>query len=256
MACLPKRRHGITLAIAAAMLLLGAASGFRYTVGDSIWSIPPTSDFYSHWSSAHAFYVGDSLAFQFATELFNVVQVLRHDFEGCIANAPLQVFTIGPAVVELSHTGVFYYICNVSNYCDLGLRVAVVVHQRPPAAPPLIIPSSPAPLPPATTAPHPPASPLPLTPASPSPPRFSPPPSPVPHHAPISQPSPYPGLAPEPAGDVENNSSLSPAPGKEITSNYSNGADRMGDRHVIGLLLVGILIKSMFVGELLRRSDF
>ncbi|CAI0549665.1 unnamed protein product [Linum tenue] len=220
MACLPKRHHGITLAIVAATLLLGAASGFRYTVGDSIWSIPPTSDFYSRWSSAHAFYVGDSLAFQFATELFNVVQVLRHDFESCIANAPLQVFTIGPAVVELSHAGVFYYICNVSNYCDLGLRLAVVVHQRPPAAPPLIIPSSPA-----------------------SPPRFSPPPPPpVPPHAPISQPSPYPGLAPEPAGDVENNSSLSPAPGDEITSNYSNGADRMGDRHVIGLLLVGILI--------------
>ncbi|CAI0449288.1 unnamed protein product [Linum tenue] len=230
MACLPKRHHGITLAIAAATLLLGAASGFRYTVGDSIWSIPPTSDFYSRWSSAHAFYVGDSLAFQFATELFNVVQVLRHDFESCISNAPLQVFTIGPAVVELSHAGVFYYICNVSNYCDLGLRVAVVVHQRPPTAPPLIIPSSPAPLPPATTAPHPPASPLPVTPASPSPP----PPSPVPPHAPISQPS--------PSGDVENNSSLSPAPGNEITSNYSNGANRMGDRHVIGLLLVGILI--------------
>ncbi|CAI0449290.1 unnamed protein product [Linum tenue] len=162
--------------------------------------------------------------------LFNVVQVLRHDFESCISNAPLQVFTIGPAVVELSHAGVFYYICNVSNYCDLGLRVAVVVHQRPPTAPPLIIPSSPAPLPPATTAPHPPASPLPVTPASPSPP----PPSPVPPHAPISQPS--------PSGDVENNSSLSPAPGNEITSNYSNGANRMGDRHVIGLLLVGILI--------------
>lgn len=47
---------------------LGCSStscGQSYTVGDSLWSIPPSLNFYTNWSSSHFFKIGDSLGNQF-----------------------------------------------------------------------------------------------------------------------------------------------------------------------------------------------
>ncbi|XP_011024140.1 PREDICTED: chemocyanin-like [Populus euphratica] len=106
-----------------------ATSGLRYTVGGSVWSIPPHPDFYYNWSSSHTFYIGDVLVFDFEYEFFNAIQVPRLDYESCTALNPMRILTRSPAVAILIHEGVNYYICNISNYCDLGLRFSVVVHK-------------------------------------------------------------------------------------------------------------------------------
>jgi hypothetical protein len=36
--------------------------GVQYSVGDSVWSIPPTPHFYTRWSSSKTFRTGDSLS--------------------------------------------------------------------------------------------------------------------------------------------------------------------------------------------------
>ncbi|KAJ4849630.1 hypothetical protein Tsubulata_017739 [Turnera subulata] len=122
-----------------------ASFGLCYRVGDSLWSIPPYPDFYTSWSSSHTFYVGDSLVFEFDSEFFNVLQVPRLDYDSCTTFNPMKILTVGPATVTLSEAGVFYYICNISNYCHLGQKVSVVVHKRSMNYPPSPSPSSSAP---------------------------------------------------------------------------------------------------------------
>lgn len=96
------------------------------------------------------------------------------DYESCTALNPIRILTRSPALAILIHEGVNYYICNISNYCDLGLRFSVVVHKFYYSAG-----HSPAP------------SPLPSLPPS-SPPTLSPYPAPGPSQAgwtDVSQPS-------------------------------------------------------------------
>ncbi|KAL8051520.1 hypothetical protein ABFS82_06G151200 [Erythranthe guttata] len=99
----------------------------QHIVGDSIWSIPPTNHFYTNWSSSYSFHTGDSLYFDFDSGLYNVIQVPRGEFDSCIGDQPLDAFMEGPAAVSLPRKGVYYFVCNVSNYCELGVKVSVVV---------------------------------------------------------------------------------------------------------------------------------
>lgn len=39
----------------------GCSCAYHHIVGESIWSIPLSQDFYRNWSSRHTFRVGDSL---------------------------------------------------------------------------------------------------------------------------------------------------------------------------------------------------
>ncbi|KAJ6358151.1 hypothetical protein OIU78_005893 [Salix suchowensis] len=156
------QRHGLCMKIlsaaAAIIATLEATSGLRYTVGDSVWSIPPQPDSYTNWSFSHTFYIGDVLVFDFDYEFFNVMQVSRLDYESCAALSPIRIFTRGPALAILFHEGVNHYICNISNYCDLGLKFSVLVHKfsystgRSPAPSPLPpLPSLPPSSPPASS---------------------------------------------------------------------------------------------------------
>ncbi|CAN1231025.1 G-type lectin S-receptor-like serine/threonine-protein kinase At2g19130 [Linum perenne] len=237
MASLRINHHFITLAVAATALLNSVTSGFRYIIGDSIWAVPPSSDFYSSWSSSHSFYAGDSIVFEFGIELFNVVQVMRNDYESCIADSPLKVYRSSPAIVELTYKGAFYYICNVSNYCDLGQKVSIVVLQRPPSSAPMPSPSSPLP---SGSPPPPPSSSSstsPLPSGSPSPPSSMLPPS-VPI-VPIPDPFPSPGVAAEPSQDGEN--SHSPPPGASDSSSSSSISNRASSKAVV-YFLIGLVV--------------
>ncbi|XP_057981119.1 mavicyanin-like [Malania oleifera] len=73
----------------------------NFRVGDSVWSIPPYPDFYNDWSSSHFFRVGDSLVFDFESELHNVMEVSRRDYESCTAGNPFRAITVGPATIPL-----------------------------------------------------------------------------------------------------------------------------------------------------------
>ncbi|KAA8534601.1 hypothetical protein F0562_032140 [Nyssa sinensis] len=121
--------------------LLDRSFGVQYMVGDSVWSIPPIPDFYANWSSSLSFQIGDTLFFDFDSELHNVMQVSRREFDTCTASHPYKAFTVGPVIVPLIEQGVFYFICSVSKYCALGQKLAVTVHQRSPNSAPTSLPS-------------------------------------------------------------------------------------------------------------------
>ncbi|KAL8518213.1 hypothetical protein ACS0TY_009546 [Phlomoides rotata] len=112
----------LLLLVQVAALLWSSSEGVQHIVGDSIWSIPPTNDFYTNWSSSYSFQIGDTLYFDFDSGLYNVIQVSRGEFDDCTGNQPYEAAMDGPAILPLSLKGVFYYVCNVSNYCALGLK--------------------------------------------------------------------------------------------------------------------------------------
>jgi hypothetical protein len=57
-----------------------------------------------------------------------VIQVSRQEYESCTACNPIKVLNIGPAILPLTEKGVYYFISNFSNYCALGLKVSIKVH--------------------------------------------------------------------------------------------------------------------------------
>ncbi|KAE8037963.1 hypothetical protein FH972_010512 [Carpinus fangiana] len=120
--------------------------GFQYQVGSSVWSIPPSPHYYTNWSSSQSFRTGDSLRFGFETGNNDVIQVTRQEYESCTACNPIKVLNNGPAIVPLTERGVFYFISNFSNYCALGLKLSVKVHDCPRRSP-RTPPPSPSPLP-------------------------------------------------------------------------------------------------------------
>ncbi|KAL9419350.1 hypothetical protein AB3S75_037167 [Citrus x aurantiifolia] len=136
----------ISIVVVAAVICFGSSYGLRYWVGDSVWSIPPTPNFYNDWSSSHLFRIGDSIVFDFETELYNLMQVTALDYQTCKANNPIKVLNSGPATIVLNEQGVFYYLCNLSNYCDLGQKISIIVHGKhsfPPAPSPAAAPVEP-----------------------------------------------------------------------------------------------------------------
>ncbi|KAL6124782.1 hypothetical protein ACLB2K_077291 [Fragaria x ananassa] len=99
-----------------------SAVAYSVGVGDPVcWSIPPRPDYYTNWSNSHFFKIGDALA--------------------ATAYMPFQIFNNGPANFTLLDKGVLYFITNVSNYCSLGQKISISVHEcacpvnEPPSAP-------------------------------------------------------------------------------------------------------------------------
>lgn len=79
--------------------------------------------------------------FDFETGRYDVIQVSRQDYESCTSLSPLKIFYGGPAIIQLHEQGVFYFICNFSNYCDLGQKIAITVHDCRQVFPPSPSPS-------------------------------------------------------------------------------------------------------------------
>ncbi|KAG6466915.1 umecyanin-like [Zingiber officinale] len=119
-------------------LFAAAAASVPHLVGDSIWSIPTSDDFYTRWAENRSFSVGDSLTFRFEVGFYDAVQVSRREFDDCTAENPFRSFPEGPATVRLNEEGVHYFVCSFGNYCRLGQKVAVSVRRKLPrrAAPP------------------------------------------------------------------------------------------------------------------------
>ncbi|GMY23495.1 early nodulin-like protein 1 [Fagus crenata] len=148
----------------------------QYQVGDSVWSIPQFPNYYTNWSSSHFFRTGDSLRFEFERGYNDVIQVSRQEYERCTGCNPYKVLKDGPAIVPLTQKGVFYFISNFSNYCALGLKVSVKVHECSTRSPQTPLPSpSPLPIPPSSPPAQPPVT---RNGSNPSVPDISPAPSP------------------------------------------------------------------------------
>ena len=147
------KRWPIQLRLAVvATACIGCSLAHQHLVGDSIWSIPPSNEFYSNWASNRSFAVGDDLGnlnfhslesftcfrykrsspssvFRFELGFYDVVQVSRREFDSCSADNAFRSFLVGPATVSLNEEGVFYFICSFGNYCLLGQKLSVTVQR-------------------------------------------------------------------------------------------------------------------------------
>ncbi|KAG5575046.1 hypothetical protein H5410_055180 [Solanum commersonii] len=124
------RNFLVKFAVLLIIILHHESYAMQHLVGDSIWTIPPTNNFYTNWSSSQVFFPGDTLYFEFDPEFYNVMQVSRREYDYCTGNQAYKVFSDGPLNITLIESGVFYYICNILNYCELGQKFSVTVLQN------------------------------------------------------------------------------------------------------------------------------
>ncbi|KAL4576707.1 hypothetical protein LXL04_012805 [Taraxacum kok-saghyz] len=107
------------------LLLTESAGGVKHIVGGSIWSIPPSTHFYTNWSSSQTFFTGDFLYFDFESGMY--------DFMYCESNdefVPQFVFDEGPALIPLETEGYKMFICRMLDYCPKGMKFEVLVNRR------------------------------------------------------------------------------------------------------------------------------
>ena len=122
------------------------------------------------------FFCASLVGFEFERGYNDVIQVSRQEYERCTGCNPYKVLKDGPAIVPLTQKGVFYFISNFSNYCALGLKVSVKVHECSTRSPQTPLPSpSPLPIPPSSPPTQPPVT---RNGSNPSVPDISPAPSP------------------------------------------------------------------------------
>lgn len=79
--------------------------------------------------------------FNFDTKYYNLVQVTQQEYKDCTSTDPLKFFNSSPAIIPLTQKGDIYFICNISNNCCLGQKIAVTVHDCSPQNPPSPSPS-------------------------------------------------------------------------------------------------------------------
>ncbi|XP_004496103.1 blue copper protein 1b-like [Cicer arietinum] len=115
------------------LTFLHHCSATQFIVGDSAgWVIPPYPTYYTNWTDSYFLREGDSLEFNFDTKFYNLIQVSQSEYEHCTALEPLKVFNSSPVNFPLKERGVYYFICSVSNYCTLGQKIKIYVHQSAP----------------------------------------------------------------------------------------------------------------------------
>ncbi|MED6109742.1 hypothetical protein PIB30_036391 [Stylosanthes scabra] len=175
---LQQHQKGFAVSFSALLVLLAMSwqcccAHNQYIVGDSAgWVIPPYPTYYTNWSHNHFFRLGDFLEFNFDPKFYNLMEVTQYEYEHCTSMEPLKVFNTTPAIIQLNQRGSIFFVCSISNYCCLGQKLAVAVHQRNQTKPPSPSPSrisppsqAPAPPPNGTAIGHSPPSPLPPSPS-------------------------------------------------------------------------------------------
>ncbi|XP_022145061.1 uncharacterized protein LOC111014575 [Momordica charantia] len=101
-----------------------------HIVGDATgWSVPQGDPaFYAKWAAGKTFAVGDSLVFNFRTDVHDVERVPKASFDVCSDDNEIgESLEIGPATVFLSTPGEYYFICTKDGHCLGGQKLAINV---------------------------------------------------------------------------------------------------------------------------------
>ncbi|GAA0173660.1 hypothetical protein LIER_27230 [Lithospermum erythrorhizon] len=93
------------------------------------WQMPPSksTDTFNRWSSKTRFLIGDSLVWKYDGSKDSVVQVNKKDYVNCNVTSPIAVHNDGNTVVELDHSGPYYFISGAQGHCEKGQKIIVVV---------------------------------------------------------------------------------------------------------------------------------
>ncbi|RZC91082.1 hypothetical protein C5167_028911 [Papaver somniferum] len=119
--------------MALAVLCVTSSMAEVYMVGDGYgwtsWETGSMPD-YKEWSASKAFKIGDSIVFEYEPEWHNVVQVSYENYKKCNASSPIKTFTSGIDLIPIKAEGHLFYICGVSDHCEMGQKVDIRVVDR------------------------------------------------------------------------------------------------------------------------------
>lgn len=102
--------------------------GIVHKVGDyEGWKVPKDPNFYSDWQSNRTFKVFDSLLFGFVTGLHDVSKVDKEGYDKCQVHDPENIIKEGPALIDLTEAGDYYFICSFEGHCDSNQKLAIHV---------------------------------------------------------------------------------------------------------------------------------
>ncbi|XP_062149113.1 umecyanin-like [Alnus glutinosa] len=111
--------------IVVSVLLRGATAATVYEVGDSLgWTVPPNTTYYSTWASTKTFFLGDKLSFNWTMGTHTVAEVSKADYDSC---TKVSSYIGSPVIFTPPSTGSYYFICTVSDHCQLGQKLAFTV---------------------------------------------------------------------------------------------------------------------------------
>ncbi|XP_047312860.1 mavicyanin-like [Impatiens glandulifera] len=104
------------------------ARSFDFEVGDETgWIVPLQNDtkFYNNWASENRFLVHDTLRFRYKKD--SVMDVTEKEYKNCNSTRPISFSNTGNTVIELGHSGLFYFISGASGHCQRGQKMIVKV---------------------------------------------------------------------------------------------------------------------------------
>ncbi|XP_071699298.1 umecyanin-like [Rutidosis leptorrhynchoides] len=93
---------------------------------DKGWMVPNDPKFYDNWQSKDIFRMNDQLVFNFKTGSQDVAIVDKEGYDKCKPN-PRYIIKRGPAIVNLTEPGWYYFICSFKNHCKHYQKLAVYV---------------------------------------------------------------------------------------------------------------------------------
>ncbi|KAL6334126.1 hypothetical protein AAG906_004557 [Vitis piasezkii] len=117
----------VIVAVLAAMLHYSAAQTV-HVVGDNTgWTVPQGgAATYTSWASGKQFVVGDTLVFNFTTNVHDVAELSKESFDACDFSSTIgNIITTGPANITLATAGNHYYVCTIGSHCTSGQKLAI-----------------------------------------------------------------------------------------------------------------------------------
>ncbi|KAL8160090.1 hypothetical protein V2J09_001627 [Rumex salicifolius] len=113
----------ITMALAATFLQLATARSYTVGAPGGSW------DYFTNlrkWAASRNFKVGDTLLFEYS-EMHNVMEVTKADYDSCKASNPIMKDESGTIVVKLKSAGKRFFICGIEGHCPNGMKMEVDV---------------------------------------------------------------------------------------------------------------------------------
>ncbi|GMY07396.1 uclacyanin 1 [Fagus crenata] len=108
--------------------LTGQVGAMTHIVGRSFgWRIPANISFYQDWAKPKNFTAGDKLVFLYTTDLHNVLEVKKEDYDACTHKHVINKYDSGPTIFEVTKPGDHYFICGLKNNCQSGQKLSISV---------------------------------------------------------------------------------------------------------------------------------
>ncbi|XP_022931314.1 stellacyanin-like [Cucurbita moschata] len=111
------------------MMMMGSSvNAFTHIVGASHgWRVPDNVTFYDEWAKPRTFGVGDKLVFPYRPGANNIVAVKKADYEVCGEENVINMYYLGPTILNLTEAGDYYYFDGIGKHCEAGQKLHVQV---------------------------------------------------------------------------------------------------------------------------------